>query len=387
MKNRRVSTLKILTCVLLVGFVSAPAATAAEKKIAVRFLLQPWFQMEKGGAPDGESWSKEAFLRRSRIILSGQVSERIRFFVETDIPNWGKNGTWSSEMYIQDAYVDFTLLQNRGILNSLNVAAGMILLPFSRHNRQSAASLNTLDYHGDLIRFLPESHKVWRDTGVEIRGLLFDNHLDVRLGIFNGLHGGGLLNSSVNPKDFPRFTGRIQYNVFETEDTFFYGGNYLGSKRILAVGVGLDHQRDAVFVPLLGGGRLDDATAFSADLFYDWPLSADVGLLGLFQYFDYGYGTPSPISYSSDRSGKGFGWELGLRYQKWGPVFSYERFVPVRVEAESAFDIKNWRFGINYWLLGHNANIKLEYARLRRKAGDLSFLYRNILTLQTQILF
>ena len=108
---------------------------------------------------------------------------------------------------------------------------------------------------------------------------------------FNGIRGDSADALPLNPDDSPRITGRLQYNVFDTEDAFFYGGNYLGTKHILSFGVGFDHQKDAVFVPLLGGGRLGDYTALSADLFFDWPLSDDLEATGLLTFLNYDYGS------------------------------------------------------------------------------------------------
>jgi len=387
MTGRQRNGVKRMAGFFLLGLAVSVGAVEEDGAIKVRFLLQPWIQLEKEAAPDGKSWSKEAYLRRSRIIISGQVHERIRFFVETDIPNWGKNGNWSSAMYVQDAYVDFTLVKELGIIDSLNAAVGMILLPFSRHNRQSAASLNTLDYHSSLIRFLPDSHKAWRDSGVELRGLFLGKNLDIRMGIFNGLRGTKMRAGTLNPDDSPRFTGRVQYNVFDTEDGFFYGGNHLGAKRILAFGVGLDHQKNAVYIPLLGGGWLVDYTAVSADLFLDWPLGDNLGFIGLLNYYSYDYGDQSPLGFPPSMTGKGCGLELGLRYRKWEPVFFYERFSPKYEAALDDFYTRGLRFGLNYWLLGHTANIKLEFASMTRKTVDLKSANLSRLTIQTQLLF
>src|SRR5205823_1215113 len=59
-----------------------------------------------------------------------------------------------------------------------------------------------------------------------------------------------------------RVMARVQFNLFDPETGYFYAGTYGGAKKILSIGGGIDHQ----------GGY----TGLAADLFFDWPLGADV---------------------------------------------------------------------------------------------------------------
>ena len=60
----------------------------------------------------------------------------------------------------------------------------------------------------------------------------------------------------------PRLAARLQYNVFDAENGFFYAGTYGGARRILAFGAGVDKQ--------------DAYTAYAVDGFFDWPVGRDV---------------------------------------------------------------------------------------------------------------
>ncbi len=378
-----------LVFVLIGSFTPALAALPQIKKgehqyLDLHFLVQPWFLAMEEGAADSSSWSKDVFLRRTRFILSGSVHERVKFFVETDIPNLGKGGNWSSSFYIQDAYIDFLLSHSRGWLSSLHVAAGMILLPFSHHNRQSAVSLNTLDYHITLIRFPADSHKVWRDTGVEARALLCGKRLDVRAGIFDGVPGSA--SPGLNPRDLPRFTGRVQYNFWEPEEGFFYGGNYLGTKRVLSGGIGFDCQQDAVYTGnhAAPGGYW----AATADLFVDYPLSKDREIVFQANAFHYAYGDENAYRANMvPKTGNALGMELGYRWGKLQPVISYERFEPKYEAAQSLYFAENLRLGFNWWWLGHSANFKFEYAVLQKKDKDLKKTTRGAFSVQAQLFF
>ncbi len=387
---RRWKTIRILSIAVLIstlGFASEP--NAEEKpSIKLRLLLQPWMQLVENGAPNGDAWGAEAYLRRARILLSGKVNDRISFFVETDMPNWGKEGDWTQAFFIQDAYVDFNLVRDSSFIDSLDLAFGMILLPFSHHNRQSAASLNTLDYHSVLIRFPTGSHKVWRDSGFELRGLFLNKRLDVRAGIFNGVRGKKSCSSPLNPRDLPRFTGRMQVNLFDPEEGFFYGGNHLGAAKIVSLGIGFDAQKKALYAGSFSAEAAVDYSAVTTDLIIDFPLNRDMSAIFQGNYFHYNRGTDLQYSGSEvSMTGDAYGLEAGFRFKSWGPVISYEKFSPEYASARARAYAENLRVGMNTWLQGHSVNIKMEYARLKTRDIRDKIRSRGVLTLQTQLLF
>jgi hypothetical protein len=371
--------MKKLGCGLaFIGLTLLPAVVRAAENttpppLAFRFLFQPQVQLTEKDAPDKTAWGKEAFVRRARIILSGNVSERISFFAETDIPNWGKNGQWSGEMYLQDAYIDFLLVKDGGFVNNLHLAAGMILLPFSHNGRQSAASLNTLDYHGALVQFPTGSTKVWRDNGLEARGLFWNKRLDLRLGVFNGLRGNAADTRPANAQDGPRFTGRVQYNFLDAEEAFFYGGNYLGTKKVLSVGGGLDS---------MTGYR-----ATTLDLFLDYPLRPDLGLVFQANYFHYSPDASALGPGFEAPNGQAFDLEAGLRYKAFEPVISFERFNPENIDSRPTDFAENLRCGLNWWIKGHTVNLKAEYARLKTKDALSLDKSRGQWTFQAQVFY
>ena len=140
----------------------------------------------------------------------GTITKDLAYFVETDQPNWGKGGDFTtSTMYIQDAFLSYTFAPE------FKIDAGMMLVPFSHHTIEGAIGLNTLDYHADMIR-LPAG-KVWRDNGVQFRGMLGGTLIHYRLGILKGfarrpsplptLHRPCLPQLSMTGD--PRFTGQF----------------------------------------------------------------------------------------------------------------------------------------------------------------------------------
>jgi hypothetical protein len=148
----------------------------------VAVLLQPQMQMAKDASPDGHM-STDFFLRRARIFVFGKVTKEISFFVDTDQPNWGKNGTWDTSTYVQDAVLSWS--PDR----AFTLDSGLLLVPFSHHSLEGAAGLHGLDYHLNVIRYPAGAGKVLRDAGVLARGLLFGDVVHYRVGVFEGVRG------------------------------------------------------------------------------------------------------------------------------------------------------------------------------------------------------
>jgi len=379
------SLLKLLGVVLVAAAVLVPVSASAqdsdEPKINVRLLLQPWIEATEDGAPSGDSWGTEMFLRRTRIILAGNVNKWIHFFYETDTPNYGKNGDYNTKLVTQDAYVDFQFYPE------FKLAVGMILLPFTHHSRQSAASLNALDYHNFFTgKFIAGKETGWRDFGVEARGIVADR-LDYRVGIYNGLRGAACTDPEavncqvLNSADMPRITGRIAVNLFDPEPDYFYGGIYLGKKKVVTLGAGVDMQQGAT---LDAKGNDKAYFAYSADLFVDYPLENDMEVVaqGAFVQYDRGY-VPDPKTagvFAPDlNSGSGFYAEAGFRYGMIEPVVGYESY---SADEGNTNDRTAMLAGVNLFIKGHNANVKLQTGMLEEAGKE-----KNVVTLQTQLLF
>ena len=189
--------------------------------------------------PSGSGQSTNLYLRRFRILLVGKVSDKWTYFFETDSPNLGK-GTGSTgvkdtgSIYIQDAF--FTYNHN----DAFKVDAGMILLPLSHNNEQSAASLLPVDYGpGPFVESGPLGERVGRDYGVQLRGYPFKTKFEYRLGVLRGAREASRrATRSASP------AGRRGI-PFAAETGFFYGGHVpRRAGGSWAIGAGFDTQEE-----------------------------------------------------------------------------------------------------------------------------------------------
>jgi hypothetical protein len=201
------------------------------------FLLQPQADFQEvvntKNGPGG--FAENLFVRRVRLIVGGQVAKNVFFFFETDNPNLGKAPkALGAGFQTLDAAAEWR------IAKEFNIQAGLIRSPISREGLKSTPTQFMLDFSAyNLPTGTALQNNAERDTGMMFRGYFFCDRLEYRSAILSGFR-------AANAKNSPRFTERLQYNFFDTEvyNLPSYPGAYLGSKKVLAVGVGYDTQND-----------------------------------------------------------------------------------------------------------------------------------------------
>jgi hypothetical protein len=148
----------------------------------------------------------------------------------------------------------------------------------------------------------------------------------------------------------PRLAGRVQYNVFDPETAYFYAGTYGGTKKVISLGAGFDHQ--------------NEYTAFAVDGFVDWPIGGDVVTAqGAFFHYDGGAWIPAVAGPTGLFPQNDFVVELGYRLGalKISPIIRFENQA---FDAVGVTDAHNRMFvsaGGAWWWMGHNLNVKAFY--------------------------
>jgi hypothetical protein len=288
-------------------------------------------------------------------MFAGQVAKNVTFFVETDTPNLGKTLPAGKNVtpatIIQDAYGEFKASE------AFAVDAGLMFVPFSRNSLQSAATLLPVDYGAyTFSQSTPTQSATGRDAGFQARGYFLADHLEYRVGAFQGARDPRSHNSF-------RYVGRVQYNFFDTDTGFFYTGTSLAKQRIVSVGAAFDAQKHY--------------HAFDADAFVDMPAGPGA-FTGQFDYnrFD------GDITFATLAKQNDFLLELGylISALKLTPVLQFSN----RGMADASIgDERHWSVGLNYWWAGHNANIKGAYSRI----SPTDVASQNELTVQLQLFY
>jgi len=360
----RFRLLPIIVLVLLIPAIShAQATIKVNDNISLRFgtLIQAWADSAQDATTKG--YAENLFMRRMRILIGGTLSPTVSFFFETDNPNLGKAPKNLGGGFItQDAFVEWKPRSNAFILD-----AGLILPPLCRNCLESAATLLSLDYGSwSFVESAATQSSVGRDTGFQAKGYLAGGHFEYRAAVFQGFRQAAATGRTLSGNSL-RTTGRLMYNVWDTETGYVYPGFYLANKRILSVGGGIDHQQDY--------------KAFAVDGFLSLPVAKKNAFNGEISLFKFDGGTTFPTAIPEQRDGT-----VQLGYYLGGPkVMPWIRIEnqDFRSTANNSRDNKRYGIGATWLPNGHNFNIKGALTRVDPRVGNKTSQY----TIQMQFFY
>jgi hypothetical protein len=307
--------------------------------VQLGYLHQFWYQSVDDGAASGDDRSNEFFTRRNRVMLLGQATDTIHFFLNYDAAA-GSGAGVRQDPVLTDAMIDFR------INPAFNVVVGRQLVPFSIDNNTSAVTLTAIDYPTRALVNQPStaSGAFWRDDGIAVRGLLGGDLIDYRVGYFSGDRDGG-----ANPESDGRFTGMVMINLASPQGGWFFNQNSLGALDVLSFGVGYDQMGRSA-------PGLDDHTAFS--VFFTAEKNIGAGHLSAnAAYYDWeGVGGPTNPFYNGGTTS-----QISMAFQpagsKWQPVLRWQNQDP-----DDGSKLDTIGIGLSYYIAGHRANIKAEYS-------------------------
>jgi hypothetical protein len=345
--------------------------THEDTKLQLGALLQPQGVFAQDSAPNGDPGT-DFFLRRARLMLSGDLTKQISFFIDTEQVNLGKDGNWETSIYIQDAFMSLRVTPE--VSPGVYIDAGMIIVPFTRHSMQSAISLNGIDYHSSLIRYPVASTRVWRDMGAQVRANI--DRFSFRAGVFNGVVGTNADPATnvmaKNPGDVPRVAGNARVNILgEDATTFFYPGIQFADVTVISAGVGVDWQHGAIGEP--APMSPDDHLGLAADVFAQISTGPDQAVIAQATAVRYADG---PIATST---GYGGFVEAGYRFGMFEPIVGVDRFQADRQTGTT----RTVHAGGAVFVDKHRTNFKLDVARVHPGAAPSLW----SATLQAQLSF
>jgi hypothetical protein len=263
--------------------------------------------------------------------------------------------------------------------------AGLMLLPSLNHNGLTSgakyASVNNF-----IQYFSPNSQRGTRDVGVAIRGLLLDDRLYYRLGVFNGVQSRASIpatatvaqSAGINPGDAPRFAGQFRFNIAGKEDGYAFCQVCFAKNPIVSIGVGADYQTNAIRGTVVNGPVPPATNAVSTgmtsytngfvDVFADIPFSDDLELSLDVAANKIWAGTNTP------QSGTAIQGLVTMRFGIIGPYFQLEWFnseAPYVGKGNTAGDVTTYRGGLSVYVYQHIYKISAEIAfQNKEQAGN-----------------
>jgi hypothetical protein len=320
----------------------------------------------EGPSPNG-TFNIDFYLRRARLISNGTAYKFLTYNIMLDTPFFGRRGNFGGSTFVQDLAVGFVPYKD------IVIEGGFLFMPFGHQSPAAGASGFTLDVLGTVLGSLYNNQRGLRETGVQVRALLFDRRILVRGGAYEGARGDRAARFVVNPNGRPLAAGMLRLNLIGYETAYAYPGMYMDGKSRLSIGVAGHFQGKGSNVPVTqldpatgapvvnpttlvrlpaAATGVDDYRAFSADVFADLALPGDTEfVLALTGYrFNWGPG--------SDKTGYGSSGEIAYRL---GPIAPEANFYWFNSDSRWNSFLK-MAGGLNWFLKGAQARLTLEFA-------------------------
>ena len=321
-------------------------------------LLQPQFETISSPTAANEGNSNNLFVRRARLLVGGTLFKNFEYFFETDSPNLFKADAMGQKtgigMNVTDAFMTWKAYEDM-----VKFDVGYMLTPGAHNALQGAGTLLGLDYFSNSFNhqfafntggaLVPVAG---RDAGVEVRGLLLDNHIEYRAGLFQGLRKPAAAavppdtTGDVQAQNMFRFAGRLQINLLDAETGFFYAGTYLGKKKVASVGAALDVQSDYVH--------------WAVDGFLDMPVGPGVltAQVNFSKWNGGGFTNPALANQTAIMAEAGYIFPFPI-----GPILKFEQ----QNFANSDAAITRIGGGVGWFPYGHNINLKAFFTTIDDK--------------------
>ncbi len=381
------ATWKVL---LATSLLIAPAALATKVPIPVEgaslnlsVQVQTEAMVTENGAPNGTDPAYDIFVRRTRILVNGDISQNFTYLIQVDNANFGKFGNFTGRAIVQDAWIGWAPTGITGG-NVLYIDAGLLLMPISRQLLNSTTNFITADVHTDEFRFPGNGFPALRDTGIQLRGWWLDKKIGFRGGVYEGytpiLQGTtascvtATTNTCITPKRNPQIAGFINFDLIGSEEGGWLYGAYKWAKDpVVSVGFSGVYQSLAIRNTTTGVGsatnpNLTDQKLASADVYINLPMTEAAELVIDSVGYLNGYGDGNP------NTGKGFFVDVGYRI---GPVAPYASFSYFQADdcpagltgtagATCAASIetansRNFKAGLNFFFNKNLNHLNLEF--------------------------
>jgi hypothetical protein len=283
--------------------------------------VQAWFRyaqdrIRQSNGDDG-SYAWDFYCRRCRFFATGSVVKDVFFNVLFEAGNFGRaDPVTGTKQYVAPALLD--AYGQVKFSNAFWLSGGNILMPLTRNGLQPTTTYVSIDTANVASTpALQGNTAVLRDLGFQANGFFLDNHLEYRLGVFQGTRAAAKVTGTISPTGTctpptctvlqsaghnpPRLVGMLNFNLWDTETGYVNGGHYYGAKQVLGVMGNFDYQilRDAD--PPAAGTEKNAYYGLTGAVFLNLPIQGRQPkggdeLVGLLQigYYDGGFrGTPT----------------------------------------------------------------------------------------------
>lgn len=385
----------------------------------VKFTLtnQAWFRFNENNPgttvlSDPERNTFDIGLRRTRIQIFGQITDRIFFYTQYGMNNFNKvsafpgyntSGTPSNRKvaaFFHDALGEYEV--HRKGTDFIRFGGGLTVVNgLSRFSQPSIGTIMTMDVPVFAQATVDQTDQFSRKLSVYSRGQIgkFNYRVDVADPFPIETNGSappvlGVNSVFAQRKNHKQFQGLVIYNIFDTEDNTTPGymtGTYLGKRKVLNVEAGIISQKDASWRKKANDTLYSDMMLWSVAGYMDMPLNKEKGtaVSAYLGYFNTNYGkgylryngimnpatgTTQPVSGASGTHGNAYPMfgtgnviyaQAGYKFQE-GLLGSQGTLMPYASLQRSDYDrlkdpVYVYNLGVNWLIKGNNGKISLNY--------------------------
>ena len=341
-----------------------------QTKGEVGIWMQTWFQHVEDGKNGGDEDLNDFMIRRAYMYLKGQVTEHVSFFTHIASDRVGQEEvdyTADSGVGLGESVAWRDLWITLNLHEALKIQMGRMYVPLTRnYGTTSTKAMLTTDLpflQGGIRGGIFYASKVGRDDGVTLWGNPLDGLLQYRFMISEGVE-----SDAENPEDSLRFAGRVSLSLLEPETSWFNKGTYIGKKKVLSLGFGIDSQDD---LTLAGTTKKDDNLVWTLDAFFDHPVG-EGAVTAEAAYIDIEHCTQNHNYSELSKGEDAENWYISAGYLLPGSVGPgrfqpYVRYETVDVDDDEDTDF--WSVGLNYFMKGHNCKISADYTQVDQDSG------------------
>jgi hypothetical protein len=343
---------------LLIGF---PAVASAAAKVNISD--ESWVSLGAGfrasgsftedAAPSGSNYGKDIQIDNARIYLNGQVAPGILAELNTEYKSESDN---TKTLKLLDAIVKLEFA------DEFKVWAGRLLIPSDRNTLNGPFYILMGNFPGVASNF--PANFAGRDDGAAIWGEFFESHFKYQAGAFQGTQGGS------NQKDNLKYAGRLVYNFLDPESGYYNSGTYFGEKKILALGISGESQKDAAGT----SAAPKDFAGFETDILFEYPFSSGV-FTAEGGYYNYDY-DDSTVDLANQ--GNAFYAQTAFLFpDEIGNGVLKGRLQPaLRIQQfdsdQAGSDVIQYEAGLNYIIKGYNAKLYTTYSFKDTEINDIN---------------
>lgn len=356
-----------------------------------------------GSSNSTGSWSTDFALRRSRFLAYAQVSPRAMILTHWGINNQsfinggssgtsGNNGGKKPQLFLHDAWTEYELVKTK-----LYIGGGLHYWNgVSRLSNQSTLNIMTLDAPIFNWYTIELTDQFARQFGIYAKGQLgrFDYRIALNKPFASGAAPAAVAANGVAANVLNENWAQAGYFDWqfwdkESDKLPYEVGSYLGSKRVFNIGAGFYRHPGASLYKSSDGrdSTYEDQVAIGVDAYLDMPLNKAKGtalsVYGVFYNFNFGTNYLRNIGilnlHSSGATANSFAGAgnaqptIGtgqIGYLQAGLILpklpNGTSFMPYLTATYKKFDrLKDpstqFGLGLNYFIIGHNAKLTLEY--------------------------